>query len=127
MGSRVERYREKKKRKKIYKIRTLIVIFMIIALFGGLNIVDKTYKSMMNNNDKSLFKYDYVDSIHNLQLFGQNYSIEHESILNIVDKGKEFLLNVKDKIIQSFNKIKRNILNIINSSSSIYEMKAANW
>lgn len=118
MGSRVERYREKKKRKKIYKIRTLIVIFMIVALFGGLNIVDKTYKSMMNNNDKSLFKYDYVDSIHNLQLFGQNYSIEQESILNIVDKGKEFLLNVKDKIIQSFNKIKRNILNIINSSSA---------
>lgn len=113
MGARLEKHKERKKRKKIYILRIILIISIFIVFSGGLTIVDNSYRSIMNIKDKSLFQYNYYSDKHTLQLFGEEYTINQKTIENITVQGKVVLGSAKDFILNLYGQVKGYIIKII--------------
>lgn len=81
MGVRLDRYREKnkKKKKRIYTfIKSLGIIFLIICLLASIIYVNNTIKEFNYIDNTTLFRFDFEEG--NFTFLGKNYRLKFDNI-----------------------------------------------
>lgn len=84
MGVRLDRYKEKekKKHKKIYGfLKTTIIILMFVGFSIGIIYVNKTIEDLNYIDNTVLFGIDFQEKI--FTFLGKSYTIEFDKILDI--------------------------------------------
>ncbi len=105
----MEKYKERKRMKKLSMFRNLILLCAFFCFLGGLSVVDNSFRSLMCIEDKRIFDYQYTDRIHAIHLFGDDHKIKQEDIDKIIYDVKKTIIDVLDEIIDKITKIQNHL------------------
>lgn len=109
LESRLEKYKKIKKEKKLKRARRIIVVFSIIILILGMNVVDRAVRDMMCIYDKQLCFFNYNNETYRFHLFGKDYFVEKKEINDKIYNTKVIL----EDYVRSTNDYLDRIIKII--------------
>ncbi|HLR20591.1 MAG TPA: hypothetical protein VK087_01165 [Tissierellaceae bacterium] len=81
METRVDKYKRKRKEKRIRNLKYFVVFIIICGSFVGIKIVDETARELDCLVDTNILYYDLQDQ--RLEIFGNDYFLNLERIKNI--------------------------------------------
>ncbi|WP_427339520.1 hypothetical protein [Caloranaerobacter sp. DY30410] len=106
MGTRLERLKQEKLRRKIRRRRRLAVLLAILILFIGIRIVNQSFIELLQVKNEKLFEYSYFNGIYKIQLMGNVYNIKKSDIDTYYKKYKAIVLSYVDQIKDLIAKFK---------------------
>jgi len=98
MESRLERYLKEKEQKKKSRKKFIIILALIFILFFAIAVVNNSLGNYLELSDVHVFNYKFEESIHEIEVFGNKYKLEQDTIHNIYSTFKRPFINIKNYI-----------------------------